>query len=89
MSISTTRVHIVERGWFDEHFLADTHAASRDVVSEGVCLECHRVGCLELIRVLDGGQPEAVCGGVVITSTMALAFDERIRAKVLQARARR
>ena len=69
------------------HGITDAHLTAADLLTEASCLESLWNGLVELLVALDGGEPVAKCGGIVVTCALAMALNEGGGAEVLQARA--
>lgn len=67
-----------------QHLPSDAHLTAGDELHEVLRLEHHRIGHLELVGVVDRGQPEAVRRRVVVAAAVTLTLDEGVGAELLQ-----
>jgi len=71
------------------HHVAHADLAAADLLSQAASLERRRQRLAELLRPIDGRQPEAERRRVVVARAAAVALDERRRTERLEARAGR
>lgn len=83
---SSHRTEYVHRAFSSPLRVFDTDLTTADPCSQAAGLQCLALRDLELVRIFNGGQPEAeLISKIVTSSTSTVALYERRRSEVFQA----